>query len=235
MKLAQSCWCIVPAAGVGRRIGAAVPKQYLSLGDRAIIEHTIMALLDCGCFEKIIVVLSPDDTLWTSLDIASHPMIETTEGGETRADSVLCGLTFLERHVQQNDWVCVHDAARPCVTSDMVKPLMAAVEGHSVGGVLGIPVVDTVKYVSFKGEVEKTLPRENIWLAQTPQVFRYAMLRKALQHAMDEGYIITDESSAIELLGEVPKMVLGDPANLKVTSWADFYRVKAIIEGAACE
>ena len=234
MMLDQRCWCVVPAAGVGSRLGAACPKQYVSIGGKPILEHTLSALLSCTEFEKVVVVLGKSDLNWNTVPSATDQRIMTAQGGETRAHSVLNGLDKLAGVAKEDDWVLVHDAARPCVTVEQLAPLFSAVIGHSVGGLLGMPVVDTVKHVSFQGEVESTLPREHIWLAQTPQIFRYALLKRALSDAIEEGVIITDEASAIELAEHKPKMVLGSKDNIKVTHWEDLQRAEKILGGGVC-
>jgi len=197
--------------------------------DKKLIDYSLSTLLSCDCLERIVVMLSAGDVAWSETVSAQQEKIVTAVGGDTRAHSVLNGLYALEGAAEEDDWVLVHDAARPCLTSDMLKPLFAAVAGHPVGGLLGVPVVDTVKRVSFQGDVEKTLPRENIWLAQTPQIFRYRLLREALLSATEGGHIITDEASAMELAGYQPKMVLGDKTNIKVTRWEDVQRVNEFL------
>jgi len=226
MRLDQPCWAIVPAAGVGSRMATVKPKQYLSLLGRPLITYCIDVLLAHPAMSGVVVVLSEDDEDWRHLPYANHPNVLTAVGGVTRAHSVYAGMQALSDRVQDSSWVLVHDAARPGVTSAMLDRLFAAVTGHAVGGLLGVPVVDTVKYVSMQGDVERTISRENVWLAQTPQIFRYQILLNALRQCLQEGEIITDEASAIEFVGLQSKMVLGDRQNLKVTTADDLETLK---------
>ncbi len=228
MRLDQPCWAVIPAAGVGSRMAATKPKQYLPLMDRPLISYAIEVLLAHPAIGTVVVVVAEDDAEWASLPYADHPRVLTTQGGITRTHSVCAGLQAVQQHAQPNDWALVHDAARPGVSLAMLDRLFAAVSGEDVGGLLGMPVVDTVKYVSLQGQVERTIHREKVWLAQTPQIFRYQLLLQALEAALDAGEMITDEASAIESLGLQPKMVLGDEVNLKVTTWHDLEKLQQI-------
>ena len=229
MYLQNRCWAIIPAAGVGSRLGAHCPKQFLTLGDKALMAHTLDAVLMLSdSLEKVVVVLAdPNCNDWQKLGYHQLPIIHTTTGGATRAHSVWQGLQAIATQADEHDWVLVHDAARPVLRVEMVHRLMAAVTDHEVGGIVGMPVTDTVKSVSLKGNIEDTLVREKIWLAQTPQIFRYGVLCKALSQVLESGEIVTDESSAVERLGLQPKMVLGDPDNIKVTTWQDIEIIKS--------
>ena len=235
MELDSRCWVVIPAAGCGSRLGAACPKQYLDIKGKSILSHTLDALLELNLdIEKVIVVVPEvDDPNWLQLGYGQDDRIVAVKGGATRAHSVFCGLQALLEQAEDNDWVMVHDAARPVLKKDMVDRLLAATYSNEVGALVGMPVNDTVKQVCFKGNVEKTHVREKIWLAQTPQVFRYGILYQALQRVLDAGDIVTDESSAVEAMGLQPKMVLGEAFNIKVTTWQDVERVKAYLgEGA---
>lgn len=209
-------YAIVPASGIGSRMQADRPKQYLPLHGKTVIEHTLERLLAFNKIEKIIVVISADDKYWSTLACAQHPRIETCLGGEQRADSVLNGLHYLREHnVKDDAWVMVHDAARPCVRVNDMKTLyeQASVEGV----ILGVPVRDTMKRTQNTGEIVDTVDRENLWHALTPQLSSLGNLYQAINRAKIGNVNITDESSALEWAGFHPVMVLGHASNIKIT------------------
>ena len=214
-------WSVVPAAGVGRRLGGDRPKQYLPLRGRPLIEHALLRLLEQPRIERIVVVLAESDPWWRALEIASHPSIIRVAGGRERADSVLNGLLALADLAAPEDWVLVHDAARPCLHHEDLKHLIDGLRQHPVGGLLGVPLHDTVKRTDPDGEVLETLPREQLWRAFTPQMFRYAPLRSALEQARQKGFTVTDEASAMEQAGLQPLLVAGRSDNIKVTRLED--------------
>lgn len=209
-------FAVVPAAGVGRRMGTEVAKQYLPLNHSTVIEQTLSRLLQLPLLEKIIVAIADDDTRWSRLALASHSRVVTVRGGDERMHSVLSGLDYLSGIATADDWVLVHDVARPCIDVGDIERLIEALSGHAVGGILAVPVSDTVKKVNATA-IEKTLDRSQVWLAQTPQMFRLALLRDALQRGVDAGGQITDEASAIENLGLQPIVVEGSRSNIKIT------------------
>lgn len=215
----QRYYAIVPAAGSGARFGAALPKQYLTLAGRPVIFHTLAALVAVAAIERVYVVLSPDDAYWRSHDWhALGPKLETLYcGGATRAESVSNGLKALSTVADDQDWILVHDAARPCLTTAQVDHLITTLADDPVGGLLAIPVADTLKRAAADGRVAETVPREALWQAQTPQMFRYQCLQDALESCPS----VTDEASAIEALGLAPRLVPGAASNLKVTYPAD--------------
>ena len=217
----QPCWLIIPAAGVGQRVGSDIPKQYIKLNDKTIIERTLSIFINYARIKKIVVVLNQHDTIWSELTIANHPLILTTEGGDTRAHSVLNGLMMLRSQAQQDDWVMVHDAVRPYIKVELIDRLLSTINHHPVGGLLGMPVHDTLKQVNQQQQVEKTMMRDNIWQAQTPQCFRFNHLLQALQTCLAKNIAITDESSAIEYLGLRPLMIKGHIDNVKITTTDD--------------
>lgn len=222
MTASTRYWAVVPAAGAGRRMGMAVPKQYQKLGKQTVLEHSIDALLACGRFEAIVVVISPDDGYWETL--AAHyskNTVLTVTGGEERCHSVLAGLDALAGRAAPTDWVLVHDAARPCVRPDDICRLIDIVSDGAEGGLLGLPVTDTVKQSDEAGHVMATLPREKLWRALTPQMFRLGQLHEALAGAIDAGALVTDEACAMERAGYRPLMVEGHGDNIKVTLPAD--------------
>ena len=208
-------FALIPAAGVGARMGADCPKQYLPLAGQPMLRHTVAAFLNSPLIAHTFVVVSADDAY---VDQALDELAGVTLlrcGGATRKDSVLNGLQALRERLAADDWVLVHDAARPGLTPALIEKLVSAIGDSAVGGLLALPVVDTVKRVEA-GRVQ-TVPRDGLWLAQTPQMFRYAVLERALRTVAE----VTDEASAIEAIGLTPQLVEGHPCNLKVTQAAD--------------
>lgn len=210
-------WAVVPAAGVGRRMAAAIPKQYLVLGDRLVIDHAVGCLLLHPRLDGVYVALSADDGYWKDTEFAQHPDLVTVVGGAERFHSVLNALDALIRIADVDDWVLVHDAARPCISRSDVSHLIDSVAEQPVGGILGIPVRDTMKRADAGGRVVETLERCDMWHAFTPQMFRLGMLREALMSAIAKGEPVTDESSAMELAGYAPVLVEGQSNNIKIT------------------
>ncbi len=210
-------WAVVPAAGVGRRMGAAVPKQYLSLAGRPVIERTIERLCRHPAIEAVVVALSPEDGYWPAIERDFGKPVVTAKGGAERCYSVLNGLEALAGRAAADDWVLVHDAARPCLRSDDIDRLIETLAGHEVGGILGVPVADTVKRCDESGTIVETVDRAGLWRAMTPQMFRFETLRRALRRALDDAFLVTDEASAIEHAGLRPRMVEGHGDNIKIT------------------
>lgn len=214
---------VVPAAGIGKRMKTNCPKQYLHIAGKTIIEHTLTNLLAHSQVKRVIVVLNPNDTSFSQLSIARHPNINVVVGGEERCDSVLAGLNYLP---DNEEWVLVHDAARPCITRTDLTELLQLAEKGDVGGILATPVRDTMKRavdVKIDGQnlVKQTESRENLWHALTPQFFKLATLKKALNEASKHKINITDEASAIEFLGEKVILVEGRASNIKITQPED--------------
>ncbi|MBK7648232.1 MAG: 2-C-methyl-D-erythritol 4-phosphate cytidylyltransferase [Betaproteobacteria bacterium] len=212
-------YAIVPAAGSGSRFGAEKPKQYLELLGRPLIFHALAALTACPAIERVWVVLAPDDPWWPQYDwSALGSKLETVRcGGATRAESVTNGLRAASMVAADDDWILVHDAARPCLSAAMLEALFAELANDPVGGILAVPVADTLKRADGEQRVAATEPRDGLWQAQTPQMFRYGQLEKALKNENS----VTDEAGAIEALGLKPKLVRADSTNLKVTYPAD--------------
>lgn len=209
-------YAIVPASGIGSRMQADRPKQYLPLHGKTVIEHTLERLLAFDKIEKVIVVIAADDDYWCGLNLSQHPRIETCVGGELRADSVLNGLQYLRaHHVSDDAWVMVHDAARPCIRqSDLIALYgQATVEG----AILGLPVRDTMKRTLSDRTITATVDRDNLWHALTPQLSSLGNLFTAINAAKENHVLITDESSALEWAGFHPIMVLGHVTNIKIT------------------
>jgi 2-C-methyl-D-erythritol 4-phosphate cytidylyltransferase len=221
-------FAIIPAAGQGTRIGEAVPKQYIPIAGRPMMFHSIAALASIGRIEKVFVVLSPLDRHWAQHDWSLFPdKIEAIfAGGARRSESVLNTLVTLEKQIAKDDWVLVHDAARPCLPHELIEQFLDEVGDDPVGGLLAVPVADTLKSADENQRVAATVPRLNLWRAQTPQMFRYELLRKGLEQKPDA----TDESQAIESIGyNAPRLVQGDDLNIKVTFTADLVLAELIM------
>lgn len=202
-------------------MGSSIPKQYLMLGEQRVVEHAIGRLLFHPRISGVWVAVAPGDAWWAETRLAAHPGVRVTAGGSERAHSVLRALDSLAAEAADEDWVLVHDAARPCLTTEDIDKLVETVSDDAVGGVLGVRVLDTIKHVDASGRVDSTVPRDGLWRAFTPQMFRLGPLRRALADAVGEGILVTDEASAMELGGCRPRMVEGRPDNIKVTRPAD--------------
>lgn len=220
----MACYALVPAAGGGSRMGSACPKQYLTLAGQPLIRHALATLCTAPAIARVHVVLAPDDDQWTGFDIVADKLRVLRCGGATRAESVANGLNAM-RDVGDDDWVLVHDAARACLTVEHVETLIREVGDDPVGGILAVPVADTLKRAGVDGRIAATVPREGLWQAQTPQMFRRGMLLRALEAAP----AVTDEASAIEALGLQPKLVAADATNLKVTYPLDLHLAEWIL------
>jgi 2-C-methyl-D-erythritol 4-phosphate cytidylyltransferase len=213
---------VIPAAGAGSRMGADIPKQYLALAGKTVLGHSLDVLLDCEQITSVIVALSADDEYWP--EIQEHykdSRVEAVTGGAERCHSVLNGLEHLAGTAGVDDWVLVHDAARPCVRQQDIEMLMTRLEDHEVGGLLGVPVADTMKQVDSDSMILKTVERDGLWRALTPQMFRLGPLRDALQQAIASGVMVTDDASAMEMAGYRARMVEGQADNIKITRPAD--------------
>jgi 2-C-methyl-D-erythritol 4-phosphate cytidylyltransferase len=198
------------------------PKQYLRLADKTVLEHTLNTLLACERLSGVVLVLSASDQHWPEIEGRYQGQaLETVTGGAERCHSVLNGLHHLADKSDENDWVLVHDAARPCVRRSDIETLIKTLETDTVGGVLGVPVADTMKRVDDGLRITATVEREGLWHACTPQMFRAGMLRAALQQAIDRGCMVTDEASAMELAGYPPRLVQGHRDNIKITVPSD--------------
>jgi 2-C-methyl-D-erythritol 4-phosphate cytidylyltransferase len=211
-------WVVIPAAGIGKRMQADRPKQYLELAGRTLLEHTLDCFLDHPSLGGLVLCLAEDDPWWPALPCAGNPAISRAAGGAERADTVLSGLLRLhELGAGQEDWVLVHDAARPNLSRNDLDLLLGELADDPVGGLLGVPSRDTLKRVGEDGRVRETVDRSVIWQAYTPQMFRLGALHRALADALVAGAAITDEASAMEWAGQSPRMVEGRADNLKVT------------------
>ena len=215
-------WVIVPAAGSGQRMAESIPKQYLQIQGKTILETTLDLFLKNEQIDKVVVTLAADDLLWPTLACASNTKIISTLGGSSRALSVYHGLVAMKTLVSEADWVVVHDAARPCLSTSALNDFIQKLSGHAVGGILAMPAKDTLKLSkSDTPEILQTLSRDNVWHAQTPQMFRYGLLLNAMQQALKSEHEITDEASAMELAGYSPQLIESNSRNLKVTTPED--------------
>ena len=210
-------WAVMPAAGVGRRMGSRVPKQYLQLHGRAVIDHAIERMLLHPAMDGLYLALSEDDQWWDETEFAGHPDLVRVAGGIERCHSVLNALQALRPRARVDDWVLVHDAARPCVRRRDIDHLIGMLRNHDVGGLLGVPVRDTMKRTDSADRVLATVERSHLWHAFTPQMFRFGVLFDALRGALEAGLLVTDEAAAVERAGHRPIMVECQADNIKIT------------------
>jgi len=211
-------WAVIPAAGVGARMAADRPKQYLQLGGRTILEHSLGCFLDHPGLKGLVVSVAMDDPYWPTLACAAAPRIVRVAGGEERSGSVLNALLYLHgQGASDDDWVLVHDAARPNLSRDDLDKLLFELADDSVGGLLAVPARDTLKRADKHGRVLETVDRTPIWQAYTPQMFHLGALHRALADSLVSDVVITDEASAMEWAGHAPRLIEGRSDNLKVT------------------
>jgi 2-C-methyl-D-erythritol 4-phosphate cytidylyltransferase len=221
-------WAVVPAAGSGRRFGGSTPKQYLKLHNQPIMVHSInrlFALPLSGC----VIAISSNDELAQTLDYQNTSLLHFVVGGAERMDSVLAGLDFLQDYAAFDDWVLVHDVARPCVAVESLNKLHETLLSDAVGGILAVPVRDTLKKVQA-GNIVETVSRDHLWQAQTPQMFRFGILRDALIAAKQQNLNVTDEASAVESAGFKVKIIEGRMDNIKVTYPDDLALAEVIFQ-----
>ncbi|WP_407083229.1 2-C-methyl-D-erythritol 4-phosphate cytidylyltransferase [Photobacterium leiognathi] len=224
----DKCIAVVPAAGVGSRMAADRPKQYLTIAGKTILEHSVERLLSLPEIQHVVIAVSKTDPYFPTLPLANDPRITVVDGGAERVDSVFSGLAAIN---DDNAWVMVHDAARPCVRLDDLCQLMVAAQQSEYGAILATPVRDTMKRAKVNEQdnvIDHTVDREQLWHALTPQMFRAGQLREALTTALAQDAVITDEASALEFCGYSPVLVKGRADNLKVTqpedlALAEFY------------
>ncbi len=217
-------WAVIPAAGIGKRMQSDKPKQYLKLIDRTVIEHTIERLLSVDQVRGIVVSKQPGDPYWPDIRIESDKPVLVAAGGEERCHSVMSALDVLSKqpaYKPETTWALVHDAVRPCVSADDIQNLIDTAAGTESGGLLAVPVRDTMKRQDNDQRVKQTVDRTGLWHALTPQLFACAQLSRALETALAEGFLVTDESSAMEHAGHRPRLVQGREDNIKITRPAD--------------
>lgn len=215
-------WVIIPAAGSGRRMGSDIPKQYLTMHGQSVLTHTLQRVGQMDMIAGIVVAIAPNDQYWPTLSLASLRIpVWTVHGGKERADSVMNALRYLAQYAAPQDWVLVHDAARPCVRQSDIQRLINAVQNEPAGGILAIPVRDTMKRADATRHIATTVERNALWHALTPQMFRLGLLQEALENAIQQNITVTDEAMAIEKLGYQPLLIEGSADNIKITRQED--------------
>ena len=221
--LSRRIWAVVPAAGTGSRMALDIPKQYVELNGKTIIEHSLSRLLAHPKIEGVVVAIAADDQWWQGLSLESSlgkPVI-VVNGGQERCHSVLHGINRLQQDIAADDWVMVHDAARPCIRQSDLDKLINELADHAVGGILATRVRDTMKRSNNSNGVTETVDRSNLWHALTPQMFRLGVLKSAIETALTNGIMVTDEASAIESQGLSPLLIEAHQDNIKVTRMED--------------
>lgn len=223
-------WLVIPAAGIGSRMQAECPKQYLRVAGKTILELTLACFLDHPSVRGIVLALAENDSWWPQLALSADPRLHTVHGGAERADSVLNALHALSSlGAQADDWVLVHDAARPLLQRDDLDSLLTDLKNDPVGGLLAAPARDTLKQVAADGRVINTIDRSMIWHALTPQMFRLGLLQNALAEGLQAHVAITDESSAVEWAGFTPRIIEGRASNIKITHPEDLLLAESLL------
>jgi 2-C-methyl-D-erythritol 4-phosphate cytidylyltransferase len=221
--VSRALWALIPAAGIGSRFGADIPKQYCEINGQTILDISIAKMLAVPNLQGLVLALAANDSFWPKSIHYQNPKIHIVDGGAERADSVLNGLRFLKTYAAQkniNDdvWVLVHDAARPCVQLASIKRLIETAAQDEHGAMLAVPVADTLKRSGVStSRIDATVSRENIWRGNTPQFFGLSTLNQAIADALAAGVLVTDEASAMEHAGYQPHLVVDSPTNIKVT------------------
>jgi 2-C-methyl-D-erythritol 4-phosphate cytidylyltransferase len=208
---------------------SALPKQYLPLADRTVIEWSVAPFIAHAACAGVIVVIAADDVQWNSVPLSRDSRVRAVGGGQERADSVLAGVAALRDQCSEQDWILVHDAARPCLDHADLERLIGELCDDAVGGLLAAPLVDTLKRAGDDGRVATTVSREKLWRALTPQMFRYGVLSRALEQSSQRRVLVTDEAQAVELLDLRPKLVAGSADNFKITIPEDLARAALIL------
>ena len=235
----MTIWAVLPAAGIGRRMGSTIPKQYLTIDGTPLILHALRRLSAVCEIKKIIVVIHSEDNQWAKLQESIVEEVEnrviTVIGGDERYQSVLNGLTAITEFADKDDWVLVHDAVRPCVRTSDIESLISKVSLHPVGGLLGSSVDNTLKKVGANLTVIETVDRESYWNALTPQMFRFAPLKASLEAVVASGEQVTDEAAAMEVAGFKPIMIAGSKDNIKITVESDLLLAGQILKNQASD
>ena len=232
-------WAVIPAGGRGLRFGSQVPKQYMTVAGMAVLDHVLHAFLKFHAFETIVVPVPSEDSRFHDLTASTDDRIVAIVGGQERADSVYAGLEWIvAQGADQQDWVFVHDAARPLITQNELHALRDAIDAPACpGAVLGVPAADTLKRVDQIGRcpeesdscIAETLDRTGLWHAMTPQVFRLGGLMEALVRARTSGFVVTDEAQAMEAEGSLPWLIRGRRSNIKLTYPEDLELIEALL------
>ncbi len=212
-------WAIIPAAGVGRRMGGSVPKQYCKIGGFPMVHYSLLSMCENSAISGVAIGVAENDSEWQKMTFEHDRFMGSFSGGNERSDTVANGLEYLISQPQtgNKDWVFVHDAARPCVTQDEINAMIEAAENSADGVVLGVKVEDTLKKVNPMNEVIESPNRDQYWRAFTPQLFPVAALQRSLLKAREEDFVVTDECMAMEYSGYKPRMLQGNPGNIKIT------------------
>ena len=214
-------WVVIPAAGIGSRMQADRPKQYLKIENKTVLEYTLDCFLGNKLIKGVCIAIAPEDPYWPVLNLDEHPELFRVEGGQERCHSVFNALLHLMPMANENDWVLVHDAARPCLRNQDLETLIDSLKDDKTGGLLAVKVKDTMKLDDGEDRVKGTVDRNHLWHALTPQMFPLGKLFTTLKQALDQGHVITDEASAIELGGERPRLIEGHADNIKITQPED--------------
>lgn len=224
---------IIPAAGIGTRTALAYPKQYKKIAGKTILEHTISLFLNHESCRQVIVAIASNDDIWQTLPLTNHNKVRTVEGASERFLSVHSALRALQKEVHEQDWILVHDAVRPCLQPSQLEKFCQQLSMHPVGGFMAVPCADTLKKCDPSGQVMYTVDRENIWQAQSPQMFRYHLLMNCLTKARDSAFQVTDEASAIQQFSEMKvSIVPGTRSNFKITFNEDFAMATFLLENS---
>ncbi len=221
-------WAVIPAAGSGSRFSKTELKQYQMIQGKTVLEHTVSRLNDLS-LSGYVLAISEDDSVAKTLNLAQPDKAHFCVGGAERVHSVLNALTYLSQFASADDLVFVHDAARPCVTQDCLNDLVNTAIQENCSAILAIPVRDTLKMVEHENNIEKTVSRDYLWQAQTPQISKLGILKHAIEKALQDGITITDEASALEYVGETVKVVQGRSDNIKITYSDDLELAKLIL------
>ena len=214
-------WVVIPAAGVGKRMQANVAKQYLNINNQTVLQHTVEQFINLAFVKGILVAVSEHDDTFTTLSFSNKNKVQHCIGGQERFETVLNTLDYFQSTIAPHEWVMVHDAARPCVTQQDIEKLYQECKNHEVGGILATPVKDTLKQSLADQTIAKTVDRDKMWHAFTPQMFRYQNLVNAIENSIMDGLLITDDASAFENLNLHPKLVEGREDNIKITRPSD--------------
>lgn len=229
LQLPHKLWAIIPAAGSGSRFSQTELKQYQMIGQKTVLEHTVLCLNQLP-LQGYVLAIGSDDDVAQSLPFTHIEKAHFCEGGAERVDSVLNALNYLSTIADADDWVFVHDAARPCVTQDCLVRLVDTAIQSNTGAILAIPVRDTLKRVaSAQQDIQETVDRSQLWQAQTPQIAKLGVLKKAIEHALEAQALITDEASALEFVGEKVQVVQGRSDNIKITYPDDLELARLIL------
>ena len=228
----HNIWAVVPAAGIGARMQSEVPKQYLPLAGKTVIEVSVEKLLACEAISGVVVALSAADAWWQKTALANHPRITLCLGGKERSDSVLNALQHIDISASADavTWVLVHDAARPCVSLQKIQTLIDFATTEQCGAILAAPVADTLKRVNHGNSVQSTQDRSNLWQAHTPQLFPLKKLKTALEFCRAKNLVVTDEASAIEHVGGSVKVISDRRDNIKITLPEDLELANLVVQ-----